>query len=140
MELEEQGIQVRVEDRIKESCWVMLDTKMIARVLSNLIQNGIKYNDKENKTLLFRIWNDSHWLWIQVADNGMGIQPGDLQTIFDVFYRADSARSKDIGGSGLGLSIAKQLVEAHHGEITAESELDKGTVMTIKLPIVEMRD
>ncbi len=140
LELEEQGIQVRVEDRIKESCWVMLDTKMIARVLSNLIQNGIKYNDKENKTLLFRIWNDSHWLWIQVADNGMGIQPGDLQTIFDVFYRADSARSKDIGGSGLGLSIAKQLVEAHHGEITAESELDKGTVMTIKLPIVEMRD
>ena len=140
LELEEQGVQVTIEDRLRESCWVMLDTKMIARVLSNLIQNGIKYNDKENKTLLFRIWNDPHWLWIQVADNGMGIPSGDLQTIFDVFYRADSARSKDIGGSGLGLSIAKQLVEAHHGEITAQSELDKGTVMTIKLPIVEMRD
>ena len=140
LELEEQGVQVTIEDRLTENCWVMLDTKMIARVLSNLIQNSIKYNDKENKTLLFRIWNDPHWLWIQVADNGMGIQPGDLPTIFDVFYRADSARSKDIGGSGLGLSIAKQLVEAHHGEITAQSEPDQGTVMTIKLPIVEMRD
>lgn len=140
LELEEQGVRVTIEDRLTESCWVMLDTKMIARVLSNLIQNSIKYNDKENKTLLFRIWNDPHWLWIQVVDNGMGIQQGDLQTIFDVFYRADSARSKDIGGSGLGLSIAKQLVEAHHGEITAQSEPDKGTVMTIKLPIVEMRD
>lgn len=140
LELEEQGVQVTIEDRLSESCWVLLDTKMIARVLSNLIQNGIKYNDKENKTLLFRIWNDTHWVWIQVIDNGMGIQQGDLQTIFDVFYRADSARSKDIGGSGLGLSIAKQLVEAHHGEIVAQSEPDKGTVMTIKLPIVEMRD
>lgn len=140
LELEEQGVQVTIEDRLTESCWLMLDTKMITRVLSNLIQNSIKYNDKENKTLLFRMWNDSHWLWIQVVDNGMGIQQSDLQTIFDVFYRADSARSKDIGGSGLGLSIAKQLVEAHHGEITAQSEPDKGTVMTIKLPIVEMRD
>ena len=140
LELEEQGVQVTIEDRLSESCWVLLDTKMIARVLSNLIQNGIKYNDKENKTLLFRIWNDTHWVWIQVIDNGMGIQQSDLQTIFDVFYRADSARSKDIGGSGLGLSIAKQLVEAHHGEIVAQSEPDKGTVMTIKLPIVEMRD
>ena len=123
-----------------ETVGVMLDIKMIARVLSNLIQNSIKYNDKEGKTLLFRIWNNENQLFIQVADNGMGIREGELQTIFDVFYRADSSRSKDIGGSGLGLSIAKQLVEAHHGEITAQSELGKGTVMTIQLPIAEMRD
>ncbi len=140
LELEEQGIRVTIENHLKERCWVMLDTKMIARVLFNLIQNSIKYNDKENKTLLFRIWNDLNWLWIEVVDNGMGIRQGELQTIFDVFYRVDSARSKDVGGSGLGLSIAKQLIEAHHGEVTAQSELGKGTKMTIKLPIAEMRD
>ncbi|RRD94095.1 sensor histidine kinase [Clostridiales bacterium COT073_COT-073] len=140
LELEEQGVNVMIEDRIDHNCWIMVDTKMIARVLSNLIQNSLKYNDKEDKSIIFRIWNQGNWLMIQVVDNGMGIRQSELQTIFDVFYRADLSRSKDIGGSGLGLSIAKQLVEAHHGEISAQSDLGKGTTMTIKLPIAEMRD
>lgn len=140
LELEEQGIKVEIENRLDQNCWVMLDTKMIARVLSNLIQNSIKYNDKEIKRLVLQIWQEENWLIIQVIDNGMGIRQNELKTIFDVFYRADSSRSKDIGGSGLGLSIAKQLIEAHHGEIIAQSELGKGATMTIKLPIIEMRD
>lgn len=140
LELEEQGIEVVFENRLNVACWVMMDIKMITRVLWNLIQNSIKYNDKEKKKIIFRMWNQSNWLIIQVEDNGMGIQESELQNIFDVFYRVDIARSKDIGGSGLGLSIAKQLIEAHRGEIMAQSVLGKSATMTIKLPIEEMRD
>ncbi|MDO4766154.1 MAG: HAMP domain-containing sensor histidine kinase [Eubacteriales bacterium] len=140
IDLEEQGIEVVVENKLTKDCWVMLDSKMITRVLSNLIQNGIKYNDKEQKRLIFRIWDEKNWLFIEVEDNGMGIQQSDLSKIFDVFYRADIARGRDIGGSGLGLSIAKQLVEAHRGEIMARSELGKSATITIKLPIGETRD
>jgi signal transduction histidine kinase len=71
---------------------------------------------------------------ITISDNGIGIPAEDLRYIFDRFYRADKSRSRSIGGSGLGLSIVKWIVDIHNGTIEAESEPGKGTKMMIELP------
>jgi signal transduction histidine kinase len=73
---------------------------------------------------------------ISIEDNGIGIPPVDLPRIFDRFYRVDIARSRETGGFGLGLAIAKQIIQAHNGQITVESSLGKGTKFKIFLPIV----
>ena len=69
-----------------------------------------------------------------VNDNGIGIHPEELPKIFDAFYQVDGSSTREYGGAGLGLSIAKSLVDAHHGKISVESELGKGTTFFVVLP------
>jgi signal transduction histidine kinase len=76
------------------------------------------------------------WATIRVADTGIGIDQDVVDRIFDRFYRADEARNRDSGGAGLGLAIAKQLVEEHGGRIAVESTPGKGTTFTVRLPMV----
>ena len=73
---------------------------------------------------------------IKVEDNGVGIPPEELPKIFDKFYRVKHPKTRQVTGTGLGLSIVKGLVEAHHGTITVESVLDKGTIFRILLPVI----
>lgn len=105
----------------------------ISHVFSNVIKNAILYN-KENGTVTVSLNSKKNSVDVKVQDTGIGIGHIDLKHIFDRFYRADKSRSKKIGGSGLGLSIAQQIVESNNGTIHIESELDKGTVVTINLP------
>lgn len=86
-------------------------------------------------TIELRVLQTHRWAILQVKDHGIGIDAKSLPRIFDRFYRADQVRSRHTGGSGLGLAIARQIVEAHGGEISVQSTLGAGSTFEIKLPI-----
>jgi two-component system phosphate regulon sensor histidine kinase PhoR len=112
---------------------VKANKRMIEDLVYNLIDNAIKYN-VENGNVLVSIKNEENNGLISVKDTGIGIPQEEQDRIFERFYRIDKSRSKKIEGSGLGLSIVKHIVEYHNGSITLESEVGKGTTITIKLP------
>lgn len=138
IDLEEQGHLVTYETSLPENMVMAIDPKLIYRVVSNLIGNAVKYNDKDILELDLKVQalpSVKKSVQISVSDNGAGIEQSQLKQIFDIFYRVDASRNKDVGGTGLGLSISRQLVEAHGGKIWAESEVGKGT--TIHLTLVD---
>ena len=106
----------------------------IEQVIINIISNAIKYTPDggEIKVSAGNIYNS---FYIKVKDTGVGIPKEDLKHIFERFYRVDKARSRQSGGTGLGLAIAKEIVEAHEGEIKIESAYGEGTLVTIKFPM-----
>ena len=111
-----------------------VDSTRITQVVGNLLENAITHTpDGGAVSVLAAPANDG--LEISVTDTGPGIEPGDLPRIFDRFYRADRSRSRTTGGSGLGLTIARRLVEAHGGTLEADSSLGEGSRFTIRLPI-----
>lgn len=112
---------------------VKANKRMIEDLVYNLIDNAIKYN-VENGNVLVSVKNEENNGLISVKDTGIGIPKEEQNRVFERFYRIDKSRSKKIEGSGLGLSIVKHIVEYHNGSITLESEVGKGTTITIKLP------
>ncbi|MBC1605818.1 sensor histidine kinase [Paenilisteria rocourtiae] len=116
-----------------EKLVVEADRDKLKRVLENLIQNSIKYMDKEQANIEIQLEKREMDAIITIHDNGMGISDAGQKAIFDRFYREEVSRNSATGGSGLGLSIAKQIVEEHGGEIWAVSELGVGTSVSIKL-------
>lgn len=136
IDLEEQGHKVSYQIAVEDAMSMAIDPKMIYRVVANIIGNAVKYNDKDQLDLalkLTQIDGSHNSVHISITDNGAGIEKEQLDHIFDVFYRVDASRNKDIGGSGLGLSISRQLVEAHGGMIWAESEIGEGTTFHFTL-------
>jgi PAS domain S-box-containing protein len=109
------------------------DPQAIEEVLTNLISNAVKYTP-EKGTIKVELRPKDDYLLIQVADNGIGIAPEDVGRIFDKFYRVKNEKTRSIVGTGLGLPIVKQLVEAHLGHIEVQSHLDQGTVFNVSLP------
>ena len=102
-----------------------------------MLDNAIKYTPEGGTvslSLAQHVIKQRKVVTMSVADTGIGIDPEHLPRIFDRFYRADKARTRQIGGHGLGLSIAKWIVEAHEGNIHVESEVGKGTTFTITFP------
>ncbi|MCB8944083.1 MAG: HAMP domain-containing protein [Ardenticatenaceae bacterium] len=112
------------------------DPDRLKQLLLNLIDNAIKYTPTGGHVYL-ALSKENGWANIQITDTGIGIPPEDLPHIFDRFYRVDKARTRQQGGSGLGLSIAKSIAQAHHGDIKVRSEVGKGTTFIILLPILE---
>lgn len=106
----------------------------ILRLIINLAENAIKYTPEEG-VITLAAQTDGGFARVSVKDNGIGIAPGDLPFIFERFYRADKARSRACGGSGLGLSLARFIVEMFDGKITAESKQGGGTTFTFTLPL-----
>lgn len=119
---------------------VVADPGGLRQILSNLFDNAIRYTPSGGRvTVAIRSPDTAaqavpKWVQLEVSDNGTGIPRESLPRIFERFYRVDSARSRDDGGTGLGLSIVKHLVESMSGEVTADSELGKGTTVRIRLP------
>jgi signal transduction histidine kinase len=111
-----------------------IDAHWIKQVLGNLLDNAIEHTSKGSQ-ISVAADEQNDMVAITVADTGEGIPPEDLPLIFERFYRVDKSRARTTGGSGLGLTIAKRLVEAHGGTITAKSEVGKGSCFTLTLPI-----
>src|SRR5699024_4361331 len=111
----------------------------LEQVLVILCDNAIKYS-QDRKEIHISLSRGMNTVEIGVQDFGEGIAPEDIKKVFDRFYRVDKARSRKKGGNGLGLSIAKRLIEGYHGSITLESSLGAGSIFRIILPIVEDDD
>ena len=112
---------------------IKLDERRIRQVLNNLLANSIRYSPRESKIIIAAqlvLKDDKKELVISVKDSGIGIEEEHLPMIFDRFYRVDTSRSRSSGGSGLGLSISKTIIEAHGGRIIAESTPGKGTIIS----------
>jgi heavy metal sensor kinase len=145
-----QAKRLRIEtSNHHEEIRIFGDPLRIRELFLNLIENGIKYTE-EGGSIRIHLTKDvfqeenpstgakaeqTRFARITVSDNGIGIAREDHEKIFDRFFRVDKARSREQGGSGLGLSICKWIVEAHRGEIKVESELGKGSSFVVKLPI-----
>ena len=126
-------ITLSTEILVSQPLKVVGDSEQLYRLVSNLAINAIQYTSAGGKVTLI-LAADSHDALIGVTDTGIGIPEAELTLIFDRFYRVDQARSRELGGSGLGLSIAKAIAQAHQGSISVQSELGKGSTFTIRLP------
>ncbi len=109
------------------------DPRALDRVLSNLVDNAVKYVPEGGWIRLAARTEDGR-LRVSVSDSGPGIEPRHLPRLFERFYRVDAGRSREVGGTGLGLSIVKNLVEAMGGRIWVESAPNRGTTFTFTLP------
>jgi signal transduction histidine kinase len=115
---------------------VNIDRQRVNQVLHNLLENAVAHTRKGG-TITVAAAKQGDWVEISVSDTGEGIPAEDLPNIFERFYRVDRSRARATGGSGLGLTIARRLVEAHGGQITVQSELGKGSRFSFTLPIAE---
>jgi signal transduction histidine kinase len=109
------------------------DGDRIRQVVVNLLSNAIKYS-KDGGAISFELQETEETVGFQIKDNGQGIPENELPFIFERFYRADKSRNRKTGGSGIGLAIAKSIVEAHGGTICVESEIDRGSRFKVILP------
>jgi heavy metal sensor kinase len=126
---------ITVETRI-DTATVKGDRERLVELLTNLCANAVEYNHDGGRVSV-DLWPEEHDACIRVSDTGVGISADDLPRIFERFYRPDESRDRRSGGAGLGLAIAKWIVEAHGGQITCTSTPGEGTVMLVRLPRVE---
>lgn len=113
---------------------ITADPDLLSQVWLNLLHNAIKFTPSGGK-LCVSLQAQAERVEVQVADTGVGISDEDLQRIFERFYKADKARDRSLGGNGLGLAIAKKIVDLHSGTITAVSRVGAGTTFTVTLPL-----
>ena len=118
----------------KDPITIIGDKVRLRQLFLNLIDNAIKYTP-EGGMVTLSVERQNGSAIVQVADTGIGIPVQEVDKIFDRFYRVDKARSREIGGTGLGLSIARWIAELHRGTIKVKSEMNKGSVFTVELPI-----
>jgi len=123
-----------VVDLSPDARTIRADETRLHEVLYNLLDNALKYS-RENGEIRLRAVQRGPEIVLSVTDNGIGISKGDLPRIFERFYRADKARSRELGGTGLGLAIVKHIAQLHGGRVEAESELGKGTTIRVILPM-----
>lgn len=131
---EEKDLQIEAD--IENSLLVCVDPARIGEVLRNLLTNAVRYSEEGGK-IKIRARKEGGEVVLSVSDSGEGIPDEDIPYVFDRFYRVDKSRSRSTGGSGLGLTIAREIVEAHEGEIWVESEEGRGSTFTFSLPALE---
>ncbi|KQL49811.1 histidine kinase [Brevibacillus choshinensis] len=127
---------IHITSQLKTAGWITGDKQRIAQVVSNLITNSLKHSKKGGKVIV-SVEKKGEIIEVKVIDSGTGISSDDLPFVFERFYRGDRSRNREKGGTGLGLTIVKGIVEAHQGNITIESEVGKGTTVTLRFPVTE---
>jgi signal transduction histidine kinase len=128
--------QVSIETELSDSCRIFGNEDLIYRVIFNLSENAIKYNLPYG-TVKITLRPDGDEVALTVEDTGIGIPEADIEHIFSRFYRVDKARSRDAGGSGLGLSIVRDAVRIHNGSVSVEKCGTQGTRFTVRFPANE---
>lgn len=129
MDLESRGIQFEYANFLEKDVKIIADAEQIKRVINNIISNSAKYMNKKEKKLNLRVKDVGDFVQVEIEDNGKGIGAKELPYIFERFYRTDESRNSATGGSGIGLSIVKKIIEEHGGKIWARSQDGEGTVM-----------
>ena len=129
LEMETRGIELVYANYVEKGVEVIADGEQIRRVIHNIVSNAIKYMEKPRGIIQLRVKDVGDFIQVEIEDNGKGIAAKDLPYIFDRFYRTDVSRNSSKGGSGIGLSIVKKIMEDHGGKVWATSRLGIGTIM-----------
>lgn len=139
LDLEQKGIHFEYTNEVENGVKIWADPEQLKRVINNIINNSVKYRRKENASITIHVADLKNLVRVDMEDNGKGIPKEDLEKIFERFYRTDASRNSAQGGSGIGLSISKKIVEEHGGEIWATGEEGKGLAIhfTLRKCIVE---
>jgi signal transduction histidine kinase len=124
-------IQLEIEKPLPA---IKADRESITQAITNLIDNAVKYSG-EARNIVVRAFVEEQYLIITVKDFGIGIKKGEIDKIFERFYRGGDELTRTVKGSGLGLTLVKQIVEAHHGKIEVESEVGSGSTFTVRIPL-----
>ena len=129
LDLEAKKIEVSYFNYADKDTQIIADAEQLKRIINNIIGNSVKYIDKPKGFINIRVKDVGDFIQVEIEDNGKGIAAADLPAIFDRFYRTDASRNSSQGGSGIGLSIVKKIVEDHGGKIWANSKPGTGTIM-----------
>ncbi len=129
LDLESKNIELNYSNLVDPSTVIIADPEQMKKVINNIISNSVKYMDKSHGEIDIRILDEVDSIRVEIEDNGKGIAQKDLQKIFERFYRTDASRNSAQGGSGIGLSIVKKIIEDHGGYIWATSREGEGTCM-----------
>lgn len=141
MDLESKGITLDFTNLLPRDTLIIADPEQLKKVINNIISNSVKYMDHSRSGHIeIRLLDDTDSIRIEIEDNGMGIAQKDLPNIFERFYRTDASRNSSQGGSGIGLSIVKKIVEDHGGYIWASSKEGEGTCMHMVFRKYEVTD
>lgn len=135
---EQQGIDI-VFNSADTPVFLEGDEKRIRQVIINLLNNAIKFSPAGGK-IVFTLWEENRYLFFSIKDEGIGIEPEDLEKIFEPFYQIGDYPGKKEEGTGLGLPLAKQIIEIHQGEILVTSKPGKGSTFTVKLPKTQVEN
>ena len=128
-----ENIEITDENTVGADAEIYADAAQLRRVISNIVRNCVKYMDKTERVIRIRRTDSGDFVQIEIEDNGCGIAPEELPYIFDRYYRAQAASASKIEGTGIGLSIAKKIVEDHGGTIRAQSEQGRGTKLSLTI-------
>ena len=129
LELESKGVELGYYNYVDQDVVVIADAEQMKRVINNVVGNSLKYMNKSKGFINLRVKDVGDFIQVEIEDNGKGIAAKDLSNIFDRFYRTDASRNSSKGGSGIGLSIVKKIIEDHGGKVWATSKENIGTVM-----------
>ena len=130
----DRGLELTVETP-KKPIYVFADSGRLQQVMHNLLENAMRYTEAGGK-IVVRVEAAPGEALVSVSDTGVGIPEADLPYVFERFFRSKGSRATNPGGSGLGLSIVRWIVEAHKGKVTVESQLGKGSTFTVRLPVI----